>query len=177
MPINHRTALLLPAVAVTTAGLFTPPAAADHHAESGETAEARSIDTVTLELARAIIDAARAEAEALDVKMNIAVVDAGANLVAFERMDDAWLGSTDIAIRKAETARFFDMPTGELGKLSQPGGPLYEIESSNGGLITFPGGVPIRNADGAVIGAIGVSGDSVDNDHTVAAAGAAVSKP
>ena len=86
-----------------------------------------------------------AKAEEMGVKMNIAVVDAGANLKAFARMDGAWLGSIDIAIRKARTARFFDMNTGEIGKLSQPGGSLFGIEHSNGGLITFPGGVPIRN--------------------------------
>jgi uncharacterized protein GlcG (DUF336 family) len=86
--------------------------------------------------------------------MNIALVDGGANLTAFARMDGAWLGSIDIAIRKARTARFFDMNTGELGKLSQPGGALYQIEHSNGGLITFPGGVPIKNKEGVVIGAI-----------------------
>ena len=82
--------------------------------------------------------------------MNIAVVDAGANLKAFARMDGAWLGSIDIAIRKARTARFFDMNTGEIGKLSQPGGSLFAIEHSNGGLITFPGGVPIRNQRGTI---------------------------
>ena len=76
--------------------------------------------------------------------MDIAVVDAGGNLKAFARMDGAWLGSIDISIKKAKTARYFDMPTGEIGKLSQPGGPLYQIEVSNGGLITFPGGVPIK---------------------------------
>lgn len=103
--------------------------------------------------------------------MNIAIVDAGANLVAFARMDDAWLGSLDISIKKAKTARFFDMPTGDLGKASQPGGSLYNIEVSNGGLITFPGGLPIKDASGKVIGAIGVSGDSVENDHAVAEAG------
>ena len=80
--------------------------------------------------------------------------------------------ATDIAIRKARTARFFDMPTGEIGKLSQPGGSLYNIEHSNGGLITFPGGVPIKSAEGTVIGAVGVSGSTVEDDHTVAAAGA-----
>ena len=105
--------------------------------------------------------------------MNIAIVDSGANLVTFLRMDDAWLGSLDISIKKAKTARFFDMNTGEIGKLSQPGGPLYNIEHSNGGLITFPGGIPLKDADGTVIGAIGVSGSTVENDHTVAAAGAA----
>jgi uncharacterized protein GlcG (DUF336 family) len=64
------------------------------------------------------------------------------------------------------------MNTGDIGSLSQPGGPLFNIEVSNGGLITFPGGIPLRNGDGEVIGAIGVSGSSVDNDHTVADAGA-----
>jgi len=87
-------------------------------------------------------------------------------------MDGAWLGSIDIAIKKAKTARYFDMPTGEIGKLSQPGGPLYNIEVSNGGLISFPGGLPIKNAAGAVIGAIGVSGSTVENDHACAEAGA-----
>jgi len=107
--------------------------------------------------------------------MNIAVVDAGGNLKGFARMDGAWLGSIDIAIKKAKTARFFDMPTGEIGKLSQPGGPLYQIEVSNGGLITFPGGIPIK-AGGQIIGAIGVSGSTVQNDHTVAEAGAGAIK-
>ena len=87
-------------------------------------------------------------------------------------MDGAWLGSVDIAIKKAKTARYFDMDTGEIGNLSQPGGPLYNIEHSNGGLITFPGGIPIKNSAGEIIGAIGVSGSTVENDHLVAAAGA-----
>lgn len=104
--------------------------------------------------------------------MNIAVVDAGGNLKAFQRMDGAWLGSIDIAIKKARTARYFDLPTGELGAMSQPGGPLYNIEVSNGGLITFPGGIPLRNSQGEVVGAIGVSGSTVDNDQAVAEAGA-----
>jgi uncharacterized protein GlcG (DUF336 family) len=126
---------------------------------------------ITLEQARKMVEAAQTKATELNVKMNIAVVDAGANLTAFVRMDGAWLGSIDIAIRKARTARFFNLPTGELGKLSQPGGSLYNIEHSNGGLITFPGGIPIKNSKGEIIGAIGVSGDSVENDHTVASAG------
>jgi uncharacterized protein GlcG (DUF336 family) len=130
------------------------------------------MDDMTLKQADAVVAAAVAKAEQLGVKMNIAVVDAGANLKAFARMDGAWLGSIDIAIRKARTARFFDMNTGEIGKLSQPGGSLFGIEHSNGGLITFPGGVPIRNKGGTVIGAIGVSGSLVENDHAVAAAGA-----
>jgi len=106
--------------------------------------------------------------------MNIIVVDSGANLKAFIRMDGAWLGSVDISIKKAKTARFFDMPTGAIGQLSQPGGPLFNIEHSNGGLISFPGGLPIKDANGDIIGAIGVSGSSVENDHAVAEAGIAV---
>ena len=122
--------------------------------------------------ARAIVDAAKAKAAQINTKMNIAVVDAGGNLKAFLRMDAAWLGSIDIAIKKARTARLFDMPTGEIGKLSQPGGPLYNIEHSNGGLISFPGGVPLETTVGTVIGAIGVSGSTVEDDHTVATTGA-----
>ncbi|MGA2068531.1 MAG: heme-binding protein [Thermoguttaceae bacterium] len=131
------------------------------------------MDGMTLAQADAAVAAAAAKAREIGVKMNIAVVDAGANLQAFARMDGAWLGSIDIAVRKARTARFFDMNTGEIGKLSQPGGSLFGIEHSNGGLITFPGGVPIRNQGGTVIGAIGVSGSTVANDHAVAEAGAA----
>jgi uncharacterized protein GlcG (DUF336 family) len=93
---------------------------------------------ITLEQAQAVVNAALERARGMQLKMNIAVVDSGANLKAFARMDGAWLGSIDIAIRKARTARFFDMNTGELGKLSQPGQPLFNIEHSNGGLITFP---------------------------------------
>jgi len=96
----------------------------------------------------------------------------GTNLVAFARMDDAWLGSIDLALRKAKTARYFNMETGELGKLSQPGHPAWQIEHSNGGLITFPGGVPIKNKKGEIIGAIGASGSTVEDDHAVAQAGA-----
>lgn len=127
--------------------------------------------SITLEQAQAAVQAAHQKSLEMGVKMNIAVVDAGANLTAFARMDDAWLGSLDISIKKAKTARFFDMPTGAIGGLSQPGGSLFGIEHSNLGLITFPGGIPIKDASGKVIGAIGVSGDSVENDHTVAEAG------
>lgn len=126
---------------------------------------------ITLEQAQAAIQAALKKSQELNLKMNVAIVDEGANLKAFGRMEDAWLGSIDIAIKKARTARYFDMPTGDLGQASQPGGPLYQIEVSNGGLISFPGGIPIKDGSGKIIGAIGVSGDSVENDHTVAQAG------
>jgi uncharacterized protein GlcG (DUF336 family) len=128
---------------------------------------------ITLDQAQAALQAGLRKAAEIKCRMDIAVVDVGANLKAFARMDGAWLGSIDIAIKKARTARFFDMNTGDIGQLSQPGGALYNIEHSNGGLITFPGGVPLRAGDGTIIGAIGVSGDSVDNDHAVAEAAAA----
>lgn len=131
------------------------------------------MSALTLEQAQAVVAAAVAKSKEIGALMNIAVVDEGANLKAFARMDGAWLGSIDISIRKARTARFFDMPTGDLGRLSQPGGSLYGIEHSNGGLITFPGGVPLRDAQGRVVGAIGVSGSTVEDDHAVASAGAA----
>lgn len=127
---------------------------------------------IDLESAQRVVEAARKQAEAINCRMDIAVVDAGANLKAFARMDGAWLGSIDISIKKARTARFFDMPTGAIGELSQPGGALYNIEVSNGGLITFPGGVPLKDGSGNIVGAIGVSGSSVENDHTCAVAGA-----
>ncbi len=126
---------------------------------------------ISLDQAFDVVNAAREKAEEIGAKMDIAVVDAGANLKMFARMDFAWLGSIDIAIKKAKTARYFDMPSGEIGKLSQPGEPLYNIEHSNGGLISFPGGIPIKNENGEIIGAIGVSGSSVEDDHTVAEAG------
>ncbi|WP_390884400.1 GlcG/HbpS family heme-binding protein [Humisphaera borealis] len=135
-----------------------------------------AVNDISLAQAHAAIVAAQAKATEINTKMDIAVVDAGGNLKAFARMDGAWLGSIDISIKKAKTSRMFDMPTGAIGKLSQPGGPLYQIEVSNGGLITFPGGVPIKDAKGNVIGAIGVSGSSVENDHAVAEAGASAVK-
>jgi uncharacterized protein GlcG (DUF336 family) len=126
---------------------------------------------LSLEQAQAVIAGAMKKATELGCRSDIAVVDAGANLKAFIRMDGAFLGSIDVAMKKAVTARLFSMPSGNLGKLSQPGGPLYGIEHTNGGLVTFPGGVPIKDGD-TVIGAIGVSGDSVENDLAIAEAGA-----
>ncbi|MEE9392707.1 MAG: heme-binding protein [Planctomycetota bacterium] len=127
---------------------------------------------ITLKTAQDALNAALAKSQEMGVKTDIAVVDAGTNLKAFARMDGAWLGSIDIALKKARTARYFNMDTGAIGGLSQPGGPLFNIEHSNGGLITFPGGIPLKNGDGDIIGAIGVSGSSVEDDHAVAAAGA-----
>ncbi len=131
---------------------------------------------ITLEQAEKVIKAAKEKATDIKVPMNIAVVDRGSNLVAFIRMDGAWLGSKDIAIKKAQTANYFDMDSGELGKLSQPGEDLYGIEISNGGLISFPGGVVLKDGQGNIIGGVGVSGGFVKQDQKVAEAGASVIK-
>lgn len=126
---------------------------------------------VTLASALAVIEAARKQAEKIGVPMNIAVVDAGMNLVAFARMDGAWLGSIQIAQDKAFTARAFNMATQELAKISQPGDPVYGIHVSHGGrIVIFPGGIPLK-ADGKVVGAIGVSGGMPKQDHEIAEAG------
>lgn len=129
---------------------------------------------VSLEEAQLATEAALKKAEEIGTQMCIAIVDSGANLKAFTRMNDAWVGSIDIAIKKAKTACFFGMPTGQIGLLSQPGGPLFGIEHSNDGLITFPGGLPIVNDQGILIGAMGVSGSTVENDQMVAEAGVKV---
>src|SRR5689334_2368635 len=128
---------------------------------------------VTLKEARKIIEAAEKRAKKLGQPMNIAVVDSGGNLVAHIRMDGAWIGSVDISINKAWTSRAFDITTKHLGENSQPGQDFYGILASNNGkVMIFAGGVPLT-LDGKVVGAIGVSGGTGDQDQTVAEAGAA----
>lgn len=127
---------------------------------------------LTLEMARRVTAAAEQKAESIGKPMNIAVVDAGGNLVSHVRMDGAWMGSVDIAINKAWTARAFDVETGALAKLSQPGEDFYGIHASNGGrVMIFAGGVPLKRGD-EVVGAVGVSGGTGKQDAAVAAAGA-----
>ena len=127
---------------------------------------------VTLAQATTVVEAARQKATQIGVPMNIAVVDAGNNLTAFARMDGAWLGSIDIAQGKAYSARAFDMETKTLGAAAQSGEPLFGINASNHGkLIIFAGGIPLRHG-GTVVGAIGVSGGTVEQDQEVAEAGA-----
>lgn len=131
------------------------------------------MESINLSKAQAVVAAAQAKAEEIGVPMDIAVVDAGNNLTAFARMDNAWLGSIDIAQNKAYTARAFDMSTKDLAPLCQSGEPLFGIHASNQGrLIVFAGGIPLKQGD-EVIGAIGVSGGSVEQDHEVAEAGVA----
>jgi uncharacterized protein GlcG (DUF336 family) len=122
-----------------------------------------------------VISAAENKAQEIGQPMNIAVVDAGGNLVSHVRMDGAWIGSIDISITKAFTSRAFDISTKDLGEHSQPGGQFYGIHVSNGGRIRiFAGGIPLSSGDGGeVVGAIGVSGGSGEQDQEVAEAGAA----
>jgi uncharacterized protein GlcG (DUF336 family) len=129
---------------------------------------------LTLNDARGIISAAEKRAVEIAQPMNIAVVDAGANLLAHVRMDGAWIGSIDISINKAFTARALDISTKDLATHSQPGKQFYGIHVSNHGrIMIFAGGIPL-NQGGKVVGAIGVSGGSGEQDQTVAEAGAAV---
>ena len=128
---------------------------------------------IDLDTALRLMDAAKKKAREIKVPMDIAVVDAGNNLVAFQRMDGAWLGSINIAMNKAYTARAFDMETKTLAPLCQSGQPLFGIHASNDGrLIIFPGGIPLKDGD-TIIGALGVSGGTVEQDQEVAAAGVA----
>ena len=136
------------------------------------TLHAQITNDITHDEALKAVLTAKKKAEASKVLVNIAIVDAGANLKAFIRMDESFLGSIDVAIKKAKTARYFNIDTGKLGELTQPGGIIYNIEHSNGGLITFPGGIPIKNKEGKIIGAIGVSGGTIDQDREIAIAGA-----
>ncbi|WNO52706.1 GlcG/HbpS family heme-binding protein [Stakelama saccharophila] len=127
----------------------------------------RQIETLTLNDARQLIAAGEAKAEQIGVPYNMAVVDAGGNLVAHVRMDGAWIGSIDIAINKAFTARAFDMSTEKLGGMAQSGKPLFGIHTTNDGdVVVFGGGAPIMR-DGTVIGAVGASGGTVDQDVEV----------
>jgi len=129
---------------------------------------------LTLSDARRIIAAAEKKAVEIGQPMNIAVADEGGNLVSHARMDGAWIGSIDISQKKAYTARAFDISTKDLATHSQSGGQFFGIHASNDGrIMIFAGGIPLKK-DGKVVGAIGVSGGSGDQDHAVAEAGAAV---
>ena len=127
---------------------------------------------VTLEEARKVIAASEKKAAELKQPMNIAVVDAGGNLVSHVRMDGAWIGSIDISINKAYTSRAFDISTKDLAQYSQSGGQFFGIHVSNQGrVMVFAGGIPLTRG-GKVVGGVGVSGGSGEQDHAVAEAGA-----
>jgi uncharacterized protein GlcG (DUF336 family) len=128
---------------------------------------------VSLADARRVIAAAEKKAREIGQPMNIAVADEGGNLVSHVRMDNAWIGSIDISIKKAYTSRAFDIATKDLAQHSQSGDQFFGIHVSNDcGIMIFAGGIPLKR-DGKVVGAIGVSGGSGEQDHAVADAGAA----
>jgi uncharacterized protein GlcG (DUF336 family) len=130
------------------------------------------VSEVTLAVARKVIQAAEKKATQIKQPMNIAVADEGGNIVAHVRMDGAWLGSIDISMKKAYTSRAFDIATKDLAAHSQSGGQFFGIHASNDGrIMIFAGGIPLKK-NGKVVGAIGVSGGSGDQDHEVAEAGA-----
>jgi uncharacterized protein GlcG (DUF336 family) len=129
---------------------------------------------LNLATAEAVIAAAKVTAEQKGLPpVSISVVDDAAHLVAFSRMDGTFLGAIDVAHRKARTAALFNVDSAVLGEFLRPGAPAYSLENSNGGLIGFGGGVVLRDADGRIIGAVGVSGASVDEDEAIAQAAAA----
>ncbi len=130
-------------------------------------------ESVTLEEAQSIISAAQQKAQEIGQPMNVAVVDNGRNLKAFARMEDAWLGSIDIAIDKAFTSASFLLSTQDLADMAQPGQPLFGLHTTNDArVVIFAGGIPLMRGD-EVAGAIGVSGGTVDQDQEVAEAGVA----
>src|SRR3954449_4148089 len=127
---------------------------------------------ITLADARRIIAAAEQKAAEIGQPMNIAVVDAGGNLIAHVRMDNAWMGSIDISIKKAWTARAFDIETKQLAELSQSGDQFFGIHASNDGrVMIFAGGIPVKRGN-EVVGAVGVSGGLGKQDQAVAEAAA-----
>lgn len=127
---------------------------------------------LTLAQARQMLDAALAKADAIGQPMNVAIVDAGAHLIAFARQEGALLGSIDIAVGKARTAVLLQMPTMTLAEVAAPGAPLFGIEVSNGGLVIFGGGIPVTDGE-RIVGAVGVSAGTVEQDVQVAEAGVA----
>ena len=134
----------------------------------------RSYETITLQDAKRMLAAAETRAQSIGVAYNIAVVDAGGHLLAFIRQDGALIGSIDLAIDKAVTARIFDVATSELATLAQSGKPLFGIQESNAGkVVIFGGGIPVV-IDGSIVGAVGASAGTVEQDIAVAEAAIAV---
>jgi uncharacterized protein GlcG (DUF336 family) len=132
------------------------------------------VESIGLETAVELIDAAKQKAEEIDNPMVIAAANSEGNLIAQHRMDGAWLASVSISRNKAYTSAALDMPTHELAEPSEPGNSLYGLQSTDEGrLVIFGGGYPLMSADGEVVGAFGVSGGAVEQDMEVAEAGVA----
>lgn len=129
--------------------------------------------SISLDQGQAVIRAATVKAREIGVAASIVVLDAGGNIKAFARMDDAWLGSVDVAMKKAKTSVLFEMDTQAVWEVTKPGAQAHGLENTNGGLVTFAGGIPLKTAGGKLLGAIGVSGGQVAQDFEIASAGSA----
>ena len=132
--------------------------------------------SVTSDQAEAIIHAANLKAADIGIAVSITVLDPAGHLKAFLRMDDSWLGSIDVAMKKAKTSVLFQVATQDIWEVCKPGAQAHGLESTNDGLVTFAGGIPLKTTDGRLIGAIGVSGGQVPQDFEIARAGAAALK-
>jgi uncharacterized protein GlcG (DUF336 family) len=124
--------------------------------------------------ADSILQASRSRADQIGIAVSVVVMDAGGNLKALSRMDGAWLGSIDVAIKKARTSVLFEMETQTVWQFSSPKGSAHGMEFTNGGMVTFAGGIPLKSTDGKLLGAVGVSGGMVEQDYEVALAAVAV---
>jgi uncharacterized protein GlcG (DUF336 family) len=126
---------------------------------------------ITSERADALTKAAKAKAADIGIAVSVVVLDSGGNLKAFSRMDGAWLGSIDVAMKKARTSVLFEMETQQVWEVCKPDAQAHGLEQTNDGLVTFAGGIPLKAANGLLLGAIGVSGGQVAQDFEVARAG------
>jgi uncharacterized protein GlcG (DUF336 family) len=130
--------------------------------------------TLTLEQGQAILHAATAKAKEIGIAASVVVLDAAGHLKAFSRMDGAWLGSIDVAMKKAKTSVLFEIETQNVWEVCKPGAQAHGLEQTNDGLVTFAGGIPLKAPGGQLLGAIGVSGGQVSQDFEIASAGSAV---
>ena len=128
---------------------------------------------ITSDQAEKLIGAAKMKATDLGIAVTVVVLDFAGHLKAFSRMDGAWLGSIDVAVKKAKTSVLFEAETQAVWEVCKPGAQAHGLELTNDGLVTFAGGFPSKAADGKLIGAIGVSGGQVAQDYEVARAGVA----
>jgi uncharacterized protein GlcG (DUF336 family) len=128
---------------------------------------------LTLEQGQAVLQAATAKAMEIDIAASVVVLDAAGHLKAFSRMDGAWLGSIDVAMKKAKTSVLFQMKTQDVWEVCKPGAQAHGLELTNDGLVTFAGGIPLKTSGGELLGAIGVSGGQVSQDSEIATAGSA----
>jgi uncharacterized protein GlcG (DUF336 family) len=128
---------------------------------------------LTLEQGQTILHAATAKAMEIGIAASVVVLDAAGHLKAFSRMDDAWLGSIDVAMKKARTSVLFEMDTQSVWEVCKPGAQAHGLELTNDGLVTFAGGIPLKAPDGKLLGAVGVSGGQVSQDFQIASAGSA----